>query len=356
MAWWIWGFICWAAITTLAVLWLGAVCWRRRRRSKTVEPVHDVVSVQGLVGEEIDTAEAPSPPTRTTQPLLDLPPGATGRDLLGTDMPQSLLGRLADGARRGDYTLPGRLLHLQRAAALLADLDLPRPAHLGRDQAAARLVSAALDSQPLDPVGLCAEMHRARTDRLLFQEALELVRSATLQAEDAAVREAAEASDAIIAEHLRPAFHETMHRAGEAARRLGPYLDDEFRLDTARIITASLKVRNAFLALPDLVRRHSSILAAREVANALGERTPQCDRRALFSLFERPLAFASDGVPYDEFPGPPVPRDETARLLWLLSDEAAAGRPWLPTVAEQDTAWRAHFGRAAEISPLVASE
>ena len=92
------------------------------------------------------------------------------------------------------------------------------------------------------------------------------------------------------------------------------------------------------------------------MANALGERTPQCDRRALFSLFERPLAFASDGVPYDESPGPPVPQDETARLLWLLSDEAAAGRPWLPTVAEQDAAWRAHFGRSAEIPPLVTSE
>ena len=214
----------------------------------------------------------PSPPGRTTQPLLDLPPGAAGRDLPGVDVRQILLGRLVDGARRGDYTLPGRLLHLQRAGALLGDLELPSPAHLGRDRAAARLVIAALDSQPLDPMGLCAEMHRARTDRLLSQEALELVRSATKQAEEAAVREAAEETDAIIAEHLRPAFHETMHRAGEAARRLGPYIDDEFRLDTARIITASLKVRNAYLALPDLVRRHSSILAARELANALGER------------------------------------------------------------------------------------
>ena len=217
-------------------------------------------------------------------------------------------------------------------------------------------MSAALDSQPLDPMGLCAEMHRARTDRLLSQEALELVRSATKQAEDAAVREAAEETDAIIAEHLRPAFHETMHRAGEAARRLGPYIDDEFRLDTARIITASLKVRNAYLALPDLVRRHSSILAARELANALGERTPQCDRRGLCSLFERPRAFAAAGMPYDEFPSPPVPQDDTARLLWLLSDEAAAGRPWLPTVAEQDAAWRAQFGRPAEASPLVTAE
>ena len=282
-------------------------------------------------------AGPPSPRGPTTQPLLDLPPGAAGRDLPGVDVRQRLLGRLVEGARAGDYTLPGRLLHLQRAGALLGDLELPRPAHLARDQAAARLVSAALDSQPLDPLGLCAEMHRARTSRLLFQEALELVRSASLQAEDAAVREAAEASDAIIAEHLRPAFHETMHRAGEAARRLGPYIDDEFRLDTARIITASLKVRNAYLALPDLVRRHSSILAARELANALGSRTPQCDRRGTVLALRATTRLCrgrravrrapeSAGPPGRHSPAPVAPQRRGGRGTAVATDRRRAGR------------------------------
>jgi hypothetical protein len=115
---------------------------------------------------------------------------------------------------------------------------------------------------------------------------------------------------------------------------------------TARILTASLKVRNAYLTLPELVRRHSSILAAREWANALGERTPQGDRRGLFAMFEKPLALAAvAGLPNDDIPVPRLPEDETARLLWLVSEQAVAGRPWLPTVAEQDAAWRAHVGR-----------
>ena len=195
----------------------------------------------------------------------------------------------------------------------------------------------------------------ARTGRMLFQEALELVRSATLQVEDAAVRETAEASDEIIAEHLRPAFHETMHRAERQP-------DDSAPTSTTSSVWTQPDHHGEpqgperILALPDLVRRHSSILAARELANALGSRTPQCDRRGLCSLFERPRAFAAAGMPYDEFPGPPVPQDDTARLLWLLSDEAAAGRPWLPTVAEQDAAWRTHFGRPADTPPLVTAE
>jgi hypothetical protein len=269
---------------------------------------------------------------------------------------ERLLGRLVEGALAGDYTLPERLVDLHRAGQLLGTLEFPAPAYLGRDQAAARLVRAALESRPLDPMGLCAEMHRSRTDRLLFQEALALLSSANLQAEDAAVREAAEMSDAIIVEHLRPAFHEVMRRAGEVARRLGRYIDTGYRPDTPRIITASLRVRNAYLALPDLVRRHSSILASRELANTLGERAPQCDRRGLFALFAHPGAFAAAGVPYEEIPGPPLPEDATARLLWLVSDQAAAGRPWLPTAAEQDAAWWARFGRSAAVRRSVTSD
>ena len=198
-------------------------------------------------------------------------------------------------------------------------------------------------------------MHRARTGRLLFQEALELVRSATLQVEDAAVRETAEASDAIIAEHLRPAFHETMHRAGEAARRLGAYIDDEFRLDTARIITASLKVRNATSPcrtssggtarswLPESWRTHSD----RAPRSAIAE---VCVRSSSVHvpLQRRACTTTSSRVRRSPRTTPPP--------LWLLSDEAAAGRPWLPTVAEQDAAWRTQLGRPAYAPPLVTAE
>lgn len=260
--------------------------------------------------------------------------------------PHSVLGRLLEGARAGNYTLPGRLVDLHQTGRLLKNFGLSAPLYFGRDEAAARLVDAAMDSRPLDPMGLCAEMHRSRTDRLLYQEALELLTRATRRVEDAQVREAAQTCDAIVMEHLRPAYRAVLHRAREVARRLGPYIDDRFQLDTPRIITASLKVRNAYLALPRLVRQHGRILAAREWANALGGRAPEYDRRGLFSVFENPFAFtAALGLPYDDVPVPLLPDDDTARLLWLVSEEGDAGKPWLPSAAEQDAAWQRHFAR-----------
>jgi hypothetical protein len=288
--------------------------------------------------------------------MTRLLPAAAGGGQGCTEVPDTLLGRLVDGARSGSYTLPERLVDLHQAARRLRDLALSAPPHVGREGAVARLVDAAMDSGPLDPMGLCAEMHRSRTDRLLHQEALELLRAATRRAEDAAVREAAAASDAIITEHLRPAYREVLRRARDVVRRLGPCIDDRCRLDTARVMTASRRVRIAYLALPGLVAEHSRILAARDCAITLGERVPQCDRRGLFSVFEDPFAFAAaSGRSYDDIPAPPpLPADDTARLLWLVSAQGGAGRPWLPTAAEQDAAWRMHFDRPAAAMPVVA--
>jgi hypothetical protein len=347
MALWIWGLISWAAITTLAVLYLAVVCRQRRRRSTDPEPMLEDGSVPGFVVEALPAQQpldSTSQPAGTmTLPLLGFPPGATQAERPSGAEPRRVLDRLVAGARSGDYTLPPRLLDAHRAARLLGELDLPAPVPFGRDDAAAHLVGAAMDGRPLDPMGLCAETHRSRTDRLLHQEAIELLRGATRRAQDGAVCEATEACDRIITEHLRPAYREVLQQAREVARRLGPCIDDQFRPDTARIITASLRIRNAYLALPELVRRHSAILAARDLANALGDRTPQGDAQGLFAVLERP--------PADR----PLPADDTARLLWLVSDEAQEWNPWLPTVAEQDASWRAHVGRTVAVGPPAPS-
>ena len=375
MAWWIWGVIGWAAMTTVAVVYLAAVCAGRRRRPQDADSVLKDGWLPGFVGEapegtplpEAAADGAPVPaqwvrqgaspaPGPSTQPLKWLPPGAVGEEATRGMVPHPILGRLVEGARTGSYTLPERLVDVHRAGRLLAGLDLSPPVHFGRDEAAARLVSAATDSRPLDPMGLCAEVHRSRTDRSLYQEALELLRMAARRAEDDAVREAAEACDAIITEHLRPAYTEILHRAREVARRLGPYIDDRFQLDTPRIITASLKIRNAYLALPRLVREHSRILAAREWANALGGRAPECDRRGLFSVFENPFAFAAaSGLPYDDIPVPRLPDDGTTCILWMVSAQGDAGKPWLPSAPEQDAAWRRHFSRPSQATSSAAA-
>jgi hypothetical protein len=376
MAWWIWGVIGWATMTTFAVVYLAAVCAGRRRRSEDPDSVPEDGWLPGFVDEAPEGTAPPeaaasrasvpaqgarqgaSPlPSPSTQPLTRLLPGDGGEEASWGMVPHPILGRLVEGARTGSYTLPERLVYVHRAGRLLRELDLPAPVHFGRDEAAARLVSAATDSRPLDPMGLCAEMHRSRTDRLLYQEALEILKTAAGRAEGEAMREAAETCDAIIAEHLRPAYLEVLHRARDVARRLGPYIDDRFQLDTPRIITASLKIRNAYLALPGLVREHSRILAAREWANALGQRTPECDRRGLFSVFENPFVFAAaSGLPYDDIPMPRLPDDGTTCLLWMVSDQGDPGRPWLPSAAEQDAAWRRHFSRPSQAMSSAAAD
>lgn len=365
MAWWIWGVVGWTGMTIIVVAILAAVCTRERRHSKVTDPVPEKGWLPGFVDEApagaplAEAADAgPGLPVQraggsaslsrgpSTQPLTRLPPGAAGEEVGWPMVPHSVLGHLVEGARAGSYTLPERLVEMHHAGRLLRDLELAAPQHFGREEAATRLVDAAMDSRPLDPMGLCAEMHRSRTDRLLYQEALELLTTAIRRAEDAAVREAAQGCDAIITEHLRPAYREVLHRARAVARRLGPYIDDRFQLDTPRVITANRKVRNAYLALPGLVRQHSRILAARQWANSIAGRAPQWDRRGLFSVFENPFAVtAASGLPYDDIPVPPLPLGDTARLVWLVSDEADAGKPWLPSVEEQDAAWRHRFAR-----------
>ncbi len=56
------------------------------------------------------------------------------------------------------------------------------------------------------------------------------------------------------------------------------------------------------------------------------------------------MVFFPTWKPQQRVPQLPVPEEETARLLWLTSEQATGARPWLPTIAEQDRAWWAQFG------------
>jgi hypothetical protein len=376
MAWWVWGLIGWSAIATVSVIVLAAACGagHRPRRSSfpptaasaweaepgSGEPAAPATTVDDpVVGPPDDMAPPPVPVQRLPQgagyplarvegprpPAPPQPRPAADEQVRTTDPlgPSVALRRLLSGAVAGDYTLPRRLHDVAGAYERLQTVELSEPEEFGPAQAADRLLTDAIDRRPLDPVALCEQVHRVRNGRLLLSEARGVRDRALAQAEVTTVREAGAVTERVIAEHLRPAYYDVLKRAAVLARRLSRYTDESFRLDTTALLTAGRKVRAAAEDLRPLVRRHRSILAARDVANAVGGRTPEHDHRGLFAIFRDPLAFATPGLPYEEIPGARLPEDPTAALLWLVSDRAAAGKPWLPTVAEQDAEWRAHF-------------
>ena len=289
----------------------------------------------------------------TTQPLLRRPlPGSTALGGVGDSVKIRALGNLIKGARAGNYTLPEGLITSYHAYDRLRRVDISPPAVFDATAAASGMVAAATAGESVDPLSLCREVHRSRGDQLVYLEALAVLDRAVVRAAELAVRHAGEATERIIVAHLRPAHVEVIAQARAVAARLRPYTDHQFELDTARIMTASVKARKAYLALAELARRHGVILAARGTANAIGDRTPQYDQSGLFSMFEAPLGFARDAQLERQLPRPLIPEDETRRLLWLASDRAAIGRPWFPTVAEQDAAWSASFRAPAQAPQL----
>ena len=110
------------------------------------------------------------------------------------------------------------------------------------------------------------------------------------------------------------------------------------------IVTAPQKVRNAYGQLPELVARRFAIFTARSRVNLIGHREPKHDASGLYGELEAPLALSPSWKPPARIPMIPAPIDPTARLLWVISPEAAIAKPWLPTRDEQDAAWLAQFG------------
>jgi hypothetical protein len=384
MAWWVWALIVWAAAASVGMLWLAAICARKRAGARgnerafgaweLLEPAEEppltadstasglgapaAAEVPPAGGEQDGPATAAPPPVGpTTQPLPRRPlpgptaPGGDG-DGDGDGVKIRALGNLIKGSRAGNYTLPEGLITSYRAYDRLRRANISPPAAFDATDAAGRMVVAATAGESVDPVSLCREVHRSRGDQLVYREALAVLDRAVVRAAEVAVRHTGEATEQIIVEHLRPAHVEVIAQARAVAARLGPYTDDRFELDTARIMTATVKARKAYLALAALARRHGAILAARGTANAIGDRTPRNDQSGLFAMFEAPLAFARDARLERQIPQPLIPEDETRRLLWFASERAAIGRPWFPTVAEQDAAWSAAFRAPAQPPPL----
>jgi hypothetical protein len=204
-------------------------------------------------------------------------------------------------------------------------------------------VSAVAAGETPDPNALAHEVNRGALAGRDYAQAKIVMGLAVEQAGNAATNLASDLTEQIIVKHLRPALEQIHREAREVAAALKGY-----GLDPHTLITAPAKARNAYGSLPTLVARREGIYTARRWANTISHREPQHDVMGMFGEFERPLAFHPHWKMPAQIPGVPAPEDKTERLIWVVSD-AAVGQPWLPTVEEQDAAWRAQFGEDREM-------
>lgn len=155
------------------------------------------------------------------------------------------------------------------------------------------------------------------------------------RAEDSVVARVQRNGEVIIVEHLRPAVADVMEQVIACAAALAGY----DIADPEAIMTAPIKVRDAYRELRGLADRYRHIRMAQAIVGdvAGGARV---DVQGTFSE----LRNLPDVHPNYARPGAPKPwpDDERGRLLWLATSDAQV---WMPTPYEQDEALLARFPR-----------
>lgn len=252
---------------------------------------------------------------------------------------------LFDAAEVGGFTLPEELLAAHRTLLQAKAITVPTPPPVDTDAAAAQLVAALVAGEEPDPIAQAELLEERQRQRALAETATQVARIAAEQAADAMTHLAADLTERIITDHLRPALAKVWADAREVAANLNGYDITNHRA----LITAPTKVRNAYAKLPELVARDTAIRTARKKANSAGYREPQHDTQHAFATFAHPEALHPgwSAESTAAMPAIPFPKDPAERLLWIVTPEVAAAEPWLPTVAEQDAAWLAMYGEKA---------
>ena len=248
----------------------------------------------------------------------------------------TLIDPVVNGREVGGYSLPDVLLAAHDAAKRVAGLALPPYERVHFADAGAGLVEQAARGEEPDVAGLLdglrgavAEADARRLAELALVEAGEVAATRLVSA----VRATA---DETITEHLRPAFESTLDDARRAVADLGTYPPVP-----AELLAAPTKVRNAYGRLGELAHRLNLIRRARTTIIGVTGRTADRDVNGMFATFEDPLVFFG-GNPPPFSARIPWPTEPIAALVWVATaTDAAAARPWLPTVSQQDDAWSA---------------
>lgn len=258
-----------------------------------------------------------------------------------TPLPAALrpLGALFAGADAGIHSLPADVGDLRRALLHLADTptpEVPDERALHASLVAAAVAAAHRGDDPPDVTPLI-DSGRARALADARRRVLDEATSAVAgELRDTIV----DGAEAILGDHLRPAFDELVAELKAACAAFTP-----FGASASELLRAPDKARKAFAGLGDLSARWAALRNSRAALANAGY-TARADEFGLFALVRnadafadmtraRPMSKIADGLPWRGLAG-------TDWQLWFGTNPAA--ELWLPTPDEQDAAFNAVFG------------
>lgn len=247
------------------------------------------------------------------------------------------LERLMKSAPAGRYTLPSEVLDAWAVYEATKGRACDEGEVLDVHAAASKYLAAVAAGEPAaDALDLARRVEEGKAHRAAVNTARDVLAIAVEQAAGQAATVAAEQADAIIVEHLAPAFEQLLDEARKVAAALNGY----DRGNPHVLAVAPARVREAFAALPGLAERWGLLWKARGWINSVSGVHAQYDAEGRFVELASPVALVPGWKPTSPLPrvGPP-PTEPVERLLWIASDEAKPGHPWFPTPLEQDEAW-----------------
>ncbi len=253
---------------------------------------------------------------------------------------------LIDSSGPGGYELPKELAAAWSTYTALTAVTLEPPAPVFLETLAEELVARVAADKPADvrkPAGVLQDA--AAAQELHRQQALILAKAAEL-AVDRAVGVAIGAADEIIEHCLAPALADVFDQARGCAELLAGH-----GLEPALLLDAQVpqEVRDAYQRLGALADRRSIIWSAYDRINRLAGREPEHDVNGEFLHFEMPAKLPGwSGTGLWRGLDRLAPEAPAGRMLWFVSPQVAAARPWMATFEQRDEAWLRVHGEARE--------
>lgn len=252
-----------------------------------------------------------------------------------------MLRDLIDYRENGRYTLPEAVTSAYAVMDHIKALAAPAPEAQTIQSAASALVADAIAGRPTAISEYAEQVVAGVHGIALAEHAGRILTMAQEEATEHALHVTREHADIIISDHLAPAYTKLLEDIDAAA-------DDirGFGLDVRQLITAPAKARRAYADLTGpLQERHDALRNARSKVLGLADQTPASDVRGMFAELRRPHALAPWWSPESTatMPVPESPQEPAERLLWLVTT-ASSAQPWLPTIGQQEAAWKDVYG------------
>lgn len=194
----------------------------------------------------------------------------------------SALRPLVENAGAGAYTLPAELLDAWRRSEAVKALKLDDVAVVDIETVAARVVASVADGGQPGLTEAAHELCRAEAAIEVHAHAQRVYTTAVEQAATAAANVAADMTERIIVDYLRPAHEALLDEVRRCASAVEGY-----GLDLRSLLGAPKSARDAYNALSALVARRNVIFEARRWASNVGDRRPEHDS-GRFVEFENP--------------------------------------------------------------------